>query len=1092
LAMHMPESISRQSSASSRQSESLEQLKKLRLELLSDRQQQQGPLPGIMQEMFLDSPVHQKQQQQQPQQPQQPTKPQPRTPRAPHAQLAHRQHDTFVPAQTPYYTAEFLKSPMSTCMSAEMLNQVDDIVISDSKNDQETKDHPIQHRQPSWMTYNTKGSKVSSSGNSKTASLSSSHKMRVVTGARKQQEEIPPPSSTQTPVFDIQRVLERQLQAKLPGSRPPGALESGQSFDDHSYIISSGTKSLDSRSKTSSQERRRLNDMVSVVPCDSYQAMLPSQVGGPSGSFQQIHHLQNDPRPNYKFGTSKRAVKLKRLPPEQRCDTVKIDGGLSIVDPNNLKPAMQEILQKKKEEHRGPVQQRGKIVEAKDLFESPKQRTSKTKLIGAKLKGMFQDTFKDTTMSLQRMSPRRQRRPSSPSPNSRFPARPLTPAELKEKEQEERQWVRQTIQQENYKITKVLAPDANVLGSDNKQTSPPPMPMPPPTLTPSSKKIISAHAQKGYNKISKLLGSDKKQWASSAKHSPLQENLKINKVLRPDDKQGSSLSARLSGPGDHVKPLGKNSSADVMSASETSGDNTKSGKNMEIVIAAEGSDPMYKIPFRRKQQQQKKEPPSSLGLAEAIARRQKQKALLSKLGKKHSSVASDPEQSTSSIVSSPVGSFFLDNSPSLDTLNTHKVNEVLGLYAQNTETNRLLMDDEDEEDDASKVVVSEKESVRKKTEALRDAKIALLFSLKNKIVSEIKKQKLQEQEAALRGAPIPEEVKEKGLNDVRQMHMKREALRRLSEADILLAFNKKMLAEKTDPDETSGGDSNSGNEATRQSTETRKTVTFDKELPTHTQKAVTFAKPNYSQQSSLMSWTQCGFNAATCVSDEADYIQRSQPSQGALVKHKQLQAMGAAAMKTVDLVARDSFMRAKEKVEDIKNADLACTARDDDEDDSSDESEIGSELSNSVLARRDPRPARSSAGDKSNQERLSVILSRSGSQASGRSFESRDTGFSRRTGYTTETRDTYDTRGTELSRGTRGSRDSYDSRESYDTQSEMNHVRPQSLKSKIGALPRRRNDRRYDAYSVAGTEYTEDTYDEFGCQGLWDIPPAFQ
>jgi hypothetical protein len=286
LAIHVPDSMSRQSSQQSKQQESLQQLQLLKQELLGQRQEIQAS-------------------------------------KAAAKQMSSQSQISGVPAQSPYtlYKAgDMLKSPLA-CLTAEyMEKQINDNVqatnsIPAKPDDNKIDVNPVQPPEP-WKSAMKQPKPQSSPATTTTSTF-----LRIVNKAstsipQKSGEPSPanapesspakppeptPPSAPlltpqKVPAFDIQKSLEKQL-GLIPGSRLPET--SVTSFDDHSYIISSGTKSLDSKYK-----EKRLDGVVSVVPCESLT----------EGSVMQSTLSK----------ASKKRSRRKQVSPQHRADTVRL------------------------------------------------------------------------------------------------------------------------------------------------------------------------------------------------------------------------------------------------------------------------------------------------------------------------------------------------------------------------------------------------------------------------------------------------------------------------------------------------------------------------------------------------------------------------------------------------------------------------------------------------------------------------------------------------------------------------------------------------------------------------------------------------
>ena len=1028
LVIHMPDPMKRNVSPQSQQSalqqeqqqQALQQLQKLRIDLLGERKEtiiattaRKGILMGD--DAVRDEPP--------------------------------------VPSPSPsHYSTMYsgagaiLKSPMSCLSTDQMLSTVDDANVASKGIGNHGEAEPKEP--PSNDPPNRECIELETRQTSYVSQMTMSTIQRQPQGVPKKNpltkirtRGSPPARPINVPwesEFDMQKSLEGQL-AKLPGSRPPGT--SAKSFDDHSYIISSGTKTLDSMSKSGSQQRGSAMEhmsVVSIVPCDSYTPM-GNAVGGQSNDSKLTDTVVDIRK---KYSQSKRN-KLKRAPPEQRAETVKIDNGLMCVLPNNLNPKMQEILQQQlqqqknsnsnkgseAEQARGPRQQVGMIVEAKDLMDMTRsKRKTKAKAknndktsisIRNKLKDIFQSQ-KDWT-SLSRMSPRR---------TSQKKSGPFDQQESKTTvSNDDDKWYKQTLAQESYKI----------------------------------KKVVDGKALKGGT---------------------------VN--------TGGSYSSSLSS---------NNSKKDK---------SIKSERNLEVVTAAEGKSPMFKIPSPHQQEADSRAIELVTSMTERL-KQQEQLAILTKEKMNSKRVLGDilKQQSVGSpkITQKPNlrplpsqitdgGSFCLNGSPSLETLNTYKVNEVVKKFAQEQITamnGRILPSTggedagkapsvhnnettEDPENKPAAEVASLKEKDQRTSTALHDAKVAILFSLKHKIVSEIKKQKQREQEAIARGESISDEDKEKALNEIRRLHMRREQLQRVSESTIQNVFNKHLLATKNEKDQENTVDStiNSGDDGNASDDDSgvneiegRKNVTFARTSRDSEDYGIIQSGGGTSSRlphGGLMSWAQCGIQPSAMGSCGPMSSEKHGEGRNTLAKEAPMRALGAAALKTAD--------KAKAGVQKFKENNVACAspkARANEDYFSDDShSSCSSAPKGRVQKGKSPR-------NKSKKDKLEIVMSHSGSLKSERSFETRDT---RHTEYTERTYDTgY------------GSCDSYDSYD-YDrrrkpSRSPRKQSRSPRKQSRKPSTPRRAY-RRYDSHSVAGTEYTEDTFEDFGCQGGFWEPVAFR
>ena len=1046
----MPEPMNRKGSCQSKQSalqqeqqqQSLQQLQKLRLDLLGERKETIIATTARKGILMGDDEVRDE-------------------PPVPSPSPSHY--------STMYSGAgAILKSPMSCLSTDQMLRAVDDANItskgignySEPERTKPTINDPpnrecieLETRQPSFVSPNRECIELETRQTSYVSQMTMNtiqqqpQRAPMKVSAKIRTRGSPPAKPINVPwesEFDMQKSLEGQL-AKLPGSRPPGT--SAKSSDDHSYIISSGTKPLDSMSKTGSQQRGHTMEhmsVVSIVPCDSY-APMGNAVGGQSNSANLTDTVVDIRK---KYNQSKRN-KLKRAPPEQRAETVKIDNGLVCVLPNNLKPKMQKILQQQQQQQknsknvscseakqlRGPRHQVGMIVEAKDLMDmSSSKRKTKVKSknndkpsmsIGNKLKDIFQSQ-KDWT-SLSRMSPRRA---------SQKKKGVVSQQESETTGNDDDKWYKQTVAQESYKIKKIV--DGNALKEGTVNTG-------------GSSSASSSDTSRG------------------------------DKSVTPE-------------------------------------------RNLEVVTAAEGKSPMFKIPSPHQQEIDRR----SVELVTSMTERLKQQEQLTSLAndkmndkKTKGDMLKRQSGSSPKVVQKPIlrplssqltdgGSFCLNGSPSLETLNTYKVNEVVKKFAQEQVAgmNSRILPSAGGEDDGkvapfnnnekveSKLVAevaSEKEKEQRTSTALHDAKVAILFSLKHKIVSEIKKQKQREQEAIARGEPISDEEKEKALNEVRRLHMRREQLQRVSESTIQNVFNKHLLATKVEEDQNdtadnaikSGDDGNaSDDDSGVNDLEGRKNVTFARTSRDSEDYSRTQARADPSSrlsQGGLMSWAQCDVTPAaigSCGPLNAEKHGKGRDIHSSLAKKAPIHRLGAAALKSADIVAKNSFVKAQVGVQKLKESNLACAspkARAN-EDYFSDDSHS----SCSSAPKRGKKEAKSPR-NKSKKDKLELVMSHSGSLKSERSFETRDT---RHTECTERTYGTYDTG--------YGSYDSYDSYDYETRRKQSRSPRKQSRQRSTSRKSHRRAYRRYDSHSVAGTEYTEDIFEDFGCQGGFWEPVAFR
>lgn len=427
LAVHIPEPLGRESSIESAQRQSLQQLQKLRLELLGEREQQQK----LQQEQL----VKQQQQQQQKLQPVKLEKEQSRLRRVPVLKGVIQSGDDAprdqpatetASAASAYYSA--LRSPIS-CLSGNQImkyvNDEDDNSILENHKSKECTDYQIAAPEL----------KITSSIRQVSELTKDSQPGRIITKSRTRL------LSTPVQDFDIQKSLERQL-AGLPGSMPPGS--AGK--DEHSYIISSGTKSLESKptefkSKASSQ-RGQLESVVSIVPCDSYTRNTSMTKNGES-----VFEIRS-PQPIASVRTKSKQRRLKRPPKEERAEVVKIDNGLNVMTPNHLKLQMQDFKKANDSDSKESRKQIAQVFEAKDLQSMMAQPNRKSKpSLGSKLKHMLH-------------SPKPIPGTVSTSSSKGNKVEGIHRAKVRDTDDE---WYKQTMEQENYKITKVL-------GNNGKQT----------------------------------------------------------------------------------------------------------------------------------------------------------------------------------------------------------------------------------------------------------------------------------------------------------------------------------------------------------------------------------------------------------------------------------------------------------------------------------------------------------------------------------------------------------------------------------------------------------------------------------------------
>lgn len=871
------------------------------------------------------------------------------------------------------------------------------------------------------------------------------------------QREVP---SSQIPgAFDMQKSLENQL-AMLPGSRLPET--STTSFDNHSFIISSGTRSLGSFGSKSTQ--RRLDEVVSVVPCES--------IVTPQGDMAST--------------LSKNSRQRIRLKSRHRVDAVKIDKGLTCVAPKYVKPqVVQEILQQKKntkEEEREPAQQMGKIVEAIDLVQSEKHKSTSMKKLGSKLK----DTWS------------RARKGNSKHDNHSKSSSSLFGSRKQRNEQDgcsvagntadERLWVKQTIEQENYKITQVLGD----LVHTNK-------------------------ANENHNSNTNRDGV------------PLRVETVTSDIL-----------------------------ADVLPPSDAS---RCSENNMEVIMPAEGDNPMYKAPNSSNStptqlnQEEKSKPAAASPTKEEqkkmkgdtkIARRLKQKGKLTslvteKLEKQKDTFPRSQSEGVNNnrrmgLVLPPRpasprkqvqaarkefqvggndprlhpsddfgGSFCL--SPSLTLENNFSLNrsitDVAKIFAQER-ANGKGVDAFLANEERARSGGDTGPNGRTKADAMREARLALMFSLKHRIVTELKNQKLREHEAAIKGETISKEEKAQQMESVRRLHLRREALQQLSDEEIREAFQVSLQRTRSNTPrqaQTNAFSSSNVEDATlpsrgekadnkgpQEATANRKTVSFaqqttEKIIPQQSMASTVEDKEDEDQNDSdeddevdldelteftefseltgltnisrsrLMSWADCGLRPIDLTSDFKACGQIDTPQQRSRDRHRNKSASKKTVPNDAGSIASNSTSASvarKVRLRGVRSAPLTahgltCGAPPgghygiEESCSSSSDSDIMSDSASSYSSggsqrrRRHGTKTSSRRGKARRPDTLTNVLS-SGSLTevlSGGSFETRDTRDTRMTEYTEATRDSYDTRDNRGSFDSRDSDCSYDTRDSY-------------------------------------------------------------
>ena len=959
---------------------------------------------------------------------------------------------SVIPEQSPYAAYEFLKSPMNCLDMNQMLKSINDDTMAapgrDAQQEQiffgnSSSEQRLQRERSAWSgnrllpdpehyqshNLNLSEHRSTTGNHSLTGSLGSpSLQSRTGTHDSIQQGQGARVEVGSYQPFDIQKSLEKQLVELSNTSR----------YNEY-YDMSNRTNSLEStnRSRTSYMTRN-FNDNVSVLP---------------AGSVATSPYSLNHTNSKIEVHTPRRAQRRSRNY-QQQCDTVKIDEGLMCVDPNNLKQQMRRQMRKK--EKAEPVQS-GSIISATDLMQMENSNRRKHNKAGggglkSKLKGFFnKDAIKET------FSPRG----GTPKSQTTHGSHPY---------------------------------DDNKAIFDNRSKA-------------SSKEASSKASSKQSSKENGE-GFD-------------QDNYKVSRVLHPGV---SNVGGKVFSSADEGVSGGLSEDlAPVFSESSAGGKQQQSeNKRMEMLMPAEGRNPMYKVPYAEEEENEnenananaKNGPMARMG---AMARRKLHIDRLTALAKDHMGPKAKTKNSSSEIVqelgidiptSPPApeldGSFCL-GSPSLDSIKLGSLNQsltdILAVFAKDREAQKLLqtapdtnngegegfeLREEGEPDGGlvNHIAVSEKETPRSKEQALRDAKLVVLYSLKNKIIQELKKKKMRElQVAKMKGEKTDADIEKEFTN-----------------AEIMEMFNQHLVAakERVDQGDVGGGskdDDKSGEESNDSKDVARRKVTFAQ--GSNLQQMQSSYEddeddepeiPKTKQDFRLMSWAECG------AGDDESYENKNDNGQlqTTLTNKTPIQQMGDTAMQTVDLVARNSFAKAQARVKQFETACVvpaaACAAPEQSfEDEDSFSSGILSGSSYSSSPRRTNRKASGAPpSNTKDDDKLALVMSYSGSLLSGQSYATRDTRDTRADSvFTEETRDTYDTHDSSYySRDDyRDYRRRYGSSSSRDYRSSSRNQRVSSSRNRRSSH-RRSSSRRRGPPSVA-TDYTEYTDDSGGCR-VWD------
>jgi hypothetical protein len=744
---------------------------------------------------------------------------------------------------------------------------------------------------------------------------------------------------------------------------------------------------------------------------------------------------------------------------------------------------MQEILQRKQKEQREPVQQTGKIVEAVDLMHHDNHKMVRMAKLGSKLKETWTWARKGGGGESKFSYSSRQENSSSKA-NSLFGS-PKShqsrqrPPSISEDSSDERLWVKQTIEQENFKITKVLGAKKQTKA---KQDS---FPQKIETVTSG---ILSAVVPASHSSNSGKDRNDMEVVMAAEGDNPM---------FKVPDQRGSTPSPTQQ-PQDHqvhaILPPERNKER-RRSLSPMKGigkfANRLKQKELTTKLVSERTD--------------KKKGTFPRSRSEGANQNQKKAILLHATSlMKPAEVSKNRLQIDAEDMTAPTGegsSFCL--SPSLTLENDFSLNrsvtDVAKIFAQkrivNDRVNSFLAKEDKEGGKAGA-----ENKVRDKAEAIREARLALMFSLKHRIINELKKQKLREHEAAMRGVVISKEEKAQQLETVRRLHVRREALQQLSDAEIREAFQESLHRKENEGSPDNGAKvspkSEEGDDSRPQAAApNRKSVSFahqtkEQIIPKESMSEAAdkkYAGENASEdeyddyehdsvqtgiisaRSGIMGWANCGISAADLdVCTPTVDLRRNQraPASKSLPLRDNSSAAASVTSKSTSHSATSRKVRVR--VDRSPAQSLACgvppvSEYDDDESlysSGSDESMTGSGSEYEKSSRR---------GKSVKSHTLSNAMSHSGSLAS---YETRDTRDTRRTEYTADTKDSYGTRDTSTSYETRDSYYSYDTRDdSY-------------YGARSGRGDRRNGGKssRSHVSSVAGTdamsEYTDDNYDE--------------
>ncbi|CAB9524932.1 expressed unknown protein [Seminavis robusta] len=1114
LSVHIPEPFTRDESQESQQEEALRQLQRLRLELLGERKQQEQAVREAARKAEENRHRHKRQQKQlqklQQQMQTQHSEPSTQLPPKRAQQQSFSGSVPVVPIQSPYYStyspADILKSPLSCLSSEHMLSQVQDEPVNrheetpPSNKDDDGEPNVELQLEAALATLIEPNPEMSQRQSSLTrrASFQALAKAALRGSPKSSNQEtssitppiIPPKQNGEMttsliPGYDEQKSLEKQF-AGLPGARPPG---SSRSFDNHSFIVSSGNKSIGSsrpkfKSVNEKQQPRRLDEMVSVVPCDSYTPPVE--------------------QPNSLLTIKKLPKRLpKRLPKQHRADTVRFDKGLSCVDPNNLKPQMQEILQKKPNVHRMPDKQVGMIVEAVDLVDESKR---KGRLRMRKLKELVPDRVMETWS--RAVSPKKRPGSTASGHTESETSKYWKSSKTGEAQSvDDRLWVKQTIEQQNYKITKVLGSemlkvqqrmqDERGIAGDVFLPISPGGPGRVEERNTADASRTGASSRNGKSLTSKVPS----ETSGKQKDNDIGQDYNIDNPQKNED-SSKKASMPLKGIIKAGASMARRLTQKELLAS------------MAKELADKKTEAIKKRNDSAKEAKGEMPPP--------------QKSLDSALGKLENSRRGRPPMArylrVDSRPTSPRqeegagGSFCVAGSPSLESFSSYAFNQSIAnamkmltdQEGDGSAPNVLPIDDEDEHPLDMKELApptpavprtpfSEQELAQKKTQAVHDAKKMMLFSLKKRIVAELKRQKMREAEALVRGETIPEEEKEKKLEAVRRLHLRREALQQLSDEDIMEAFTKTLALNRT---KQSFGESTVKHKGEK-STKSDESESHEKSTKASNKKTVSFARQptppprkvmislDETDRHSLSPSDDCEDDIADVMSDETNHTAKYGILSWAqcvnevgnevcangrvVVTEAEAAQIRNAAFEAVDLAARDSYRKAKQRL---------CTPPSHHSLDG-DESSSGrsSETSYTSFSKSRRNKNRKDTGEKSSsgqsKDKLRDVLSYSGSlvsESSRRSRGSRETQDTRETEETRETEYTSDTRETEDSRfthSTRGSFFTFDTRDSH------------SLFDRNGPK------KGYPAYSVAGTEFLSEYTDETFEDGLLQCGGGF-